>query len=65
VVYAKFSAYHGLVTHSCEVLYPFILQNIHPNILHKGATNESEFRRCLLHKKICSKSLGCTKHHKD
>jgi hypothetical protein len=36
----------------------FIGCNIHPNVLHRGASIESEFGRSLLHKKVCSKTLS-------
>jgi hypothetical protein len=47
-----------LVRPSCEVLEPFIGCNIHPNILHGGASTEYELERSLLHKKVCSKMLN-------
>jgi hypothetical protein len=38
--------------------WPFIGFNIHPNVLHRGASTESELGRSLLHKKVCSKTLS-------
>jgi hypothetical protein len=51
-------AIHGLVCPSCEVLQPYIGCNIHLNVLHRGASTESELERSLLHKKVCSKMLS-------
>jgi hypothetical protein len=51
-------AIYGLVSPSCEVLEPFIRCNIYPNVLHRGASTESELGRSLLHKKACSKALS-------
>jgi hypothetical protein len=50
-------AIHGLIRHY-SILQPFIGCNIHPNVIYRGAGTESELRRSLLHKKVCSKTLS-------